>query len=108
MNVSSMVIKTAPDSMSNVMESLKDAGLCDIHFHDLGRIIVTIEGESIGEEMQRMKAIQNMPGVLSAELAYSYSEHEIQKAMEQLKTAGAVPEILHRDAADANETGGGS
>jgi len=95
MNVSGIVVKTAPAKMVRVMEMMKDSGLCEIHFHDeLGKIIVTVEGETIGEEMVKMRALQNIPDVLSVDLAYSYSEKEMQEALELIKTAAAVPEML--------------
>jgi len=106
MNVSSIVVKTAPEKMTRVMEILKDSGLCEIHFHDeLGKLIVTIEGETISEEMMKMKTIQDMPDVLSADLAYSYSEKEMQEAMEQMKNAVAVPEMLKTDVAASDDHG---
>jgi len=106
MNVSSIVVKTAPEKMTRLMEILKDSGLCEIHFHDeLGKLIVTIEGETISEEMMKMKTIQDMPDVLSADLAYSYSEKEMQEAMEQMKNAVAVPEMLKTDVAASDDHG---
>ena len=108
MNVSGIVVKTAPEKMTVVMKSMKDSGLCEIHFHDeLGKIIVTIEGETISEEMMKMKTLQSMPDVLSADLAYSYSENEMQEALKQIKNAVAVPEMLKTDfpASDGHGTG---
>ena len=108
MNISSIVVKTAPEKILQVMETMKDSDLCEIHFHDdLGKIIVTIEGETISEEMRKMKALQSMPGVISADLAYSYSENEMQEALKQIKNAVAVPEMLKTDvpASDGHGTG---
>jgi nitrate reductase NapD len=104
MNISSIVVRTAPENLEKVMGGLKDSGLCEIHFHDaLGKIVVTIEGEGINEEMQRMKFIQNMQDVLSADLAYSYSEKEIQETIEQMKKTGTVPEMLKTEASGADQ-----
>jgi nitrate reductase NapD len=98
MNISSIVVKTAPEKMTGVMENLKKSGLCEVHFHDqTGKIIVTLEGENISEEMKKMKAILNMKGVLSADLAYSYSENEMLETIECMKTADAVPAMLKED-----------
>ncbi|MFZ2196108.1 MAG: chaperone NapD [Thermodesulfovibrionales bacterium] len=106
MNVSGIVVKTAPEKMAIVMESMRDSGLCEIHFHDeLGKIIVTIEGETISEEMMKMKTLQSMPDVLSADLAYSYSENEMQEALKQIKNAVAVPEMLKTDISASDERG---
>jgi nitrate reductase NapD len=104
MNVSSIVIKTSPEKLNGVMAILKDSALCEIHFHDKsGKVIVTIEGENISEEMKKMKTIQNMPDVLSADLVYSYSENEMLETVEQMKTADAVPEMLRDGSPGADD-----
>ncbi len=81
MNVSSIVIKTSPEHLKNVLESLNSSDFCEIHFHDeLGRIIVTIEGVNVGEEMKKLKLLKKTDRVLSAEMVYSYNEGELEKA----------------------------
>ena len=75
MNVSSHVIKVAPKDLETAIGSLRQSGLCDVFFHDAqGTIVVTIEGKDVGEEMDKMRAIQKMPFVISAALAYCYNE----------------------------------
>jgi nitrate reductase NapD len=106
MNISSIVVKTGPEKMTGLVESLKNSGLCEVHFHDqTGKIIVTIEGENISEEMKKMKAIQNMPDVLSADLAYSYSENEMLETIECMKTADVVPAMLKEGVPDRDDSG---
>jgi periplasmic nitrate reductase NapD len=77
MNISSIVVRTAPENLQSVLCSLRFSGLCDVYFHDeTGKIVVTIEGEDIEEEVQKMKALLDIPKVLCANLAYSYCEFE--------------------------------
>ena len=97
MNVSSLVVKTAPEHLDEVMDALKTGGLSEVHFHDqTGKIIVTIEGEDAGEEVKKMREIMNLPDVLSAELAYSYNENELDRAREKIDMAASdVPEALN-------------
>jgi nitrate reductase NapD len=96
MNVSSVVVRAKPEDFREVMENLRASGLCDVHFHDeKGRIVVTIEGEGLEEEMKKMKALMGMPKVLSADLMYAYSEDELPEALEKLKEgADSVPDVL--------------
>lgn len=96
MNISGIVVRTAPENVDEVIENLRATGLCDIHFNDpAGKIIVTVEGRDISEEMRKMKEIMAVPGVLCANLAYTYSEEETQNALELIKdSARAVPEAL--------------
>ncbi|WP_457642288.1 chaperone NapD [Persephonella sp.] len=107
MNISSVVIMTKPEHIQEVLESLEESGLCDIHFHDeKGRIIVTIEGEDVYEETFKLKAIQEIPHVMSAEMSFSYSEEELQKAInefERVQKEQEVPEILENENIRAEE-----
>jgi nitrate reductase NapD len=96
MNVSSVVVRTKPEDLREVMDSLRASALCDVYFHDeKGRVVVTIEGRSHEEEMKKMKALMQIPKVLSADLMYAYSEDELPEALEQLKgDADSVPDVL--------------
>ncbi len=89
MNISSLVIKAAPGKAEAVLEELRASGLCDVHFHDgQGRIVTTIEGRDIDEEMEKLKAIQGMPSVVAAHLAYAYSEDELARDMDRITASG--------------------
>jgi periplasmic nitrate reductase NapD len=96
MNVSSHVIKVAPENLDTAVDSLKQSGLCDVFFHDpQGTIVVTVEGRDIGEEMDKMKEIQKLPFVLSVALAYCYNETgQNEAALETPREDGAVPDAL--------------
>ena len=82
MNVSSIVVKTTVEYLQNVIDNINLLDLCEVHFYDTdGKIVVTIEGESIDEQMEKLKQIQGIPSVYSANLAYTYCEDELTKAM---------------------------
>ena len=56
MNISSIVVQTNPNFTEGVVELLKSSDYCDYHFHDeKGRIIVTIEGEGVEEEIAQTR-----------------------------------------------------
>jgi len=97
MNISSAVIITEPEHTEEVLQSLEESGLCEIYFHDdKGRIIIIIEGEDVNEETFKLKQIQMLPHVLSANMVYSYSEEEWESAAEYLqKLSNDIPEILN-------------
>ena len=98
MNISSIVIRCNPKNVEDVKKRVQESGMCDIHLVDeRGYIIVTIEGEGIDEEVFKMKAIQNIPGVIAADMIYSYSEEELDKARENFEMQNPVPEILEKD-----------
>ena len=75
MNISSAVIKTRPENLEAVQAALAGSGLCDIHFADeLGRIVVSIEGDDDADESAKLKQIASLPGVASADFAYTYRD----------------------------------
>lgn len=98
MNISSIVVQTRPEFLEKVVEDLKKCGVCDYHMHDeIGRIIVTIEGESVSEELKKLKVIESIPHVASADMQMAYSEDELNEHMDVLENADAVPHMLYDD-----------
>jgi nitrate reductase NapD len=95
-NVSSLVITTAPEHVGKAVEALGATGICEVFLHDAsGRIIVTIEGKDVSEEMRKLKVIQGLPNIIAADLVYSYSEHEVMEDLRILDTnVDPVPEAL--------------
>ena len=93
MNVSSIVVKTTAEHLQEVMDNINAVEFCEVHFSDSdGRIVVTIEGESIEEQMERMKKIQSMAHVYCASLSYSYCEEELAPALDRIRN-GIKPAI---------------
>lgn len=73
-----MVVMTLPENLEAVLAELERSQLCEVFLSDQsGKIIVTIEADEVRGGMQKMGEIQNLPHVLSVQLAYSYyEEHE--------------------------------
>ena len=96
MNISSIVVKTLPKHINEVVESLKNCDVCDYHMHDeLGRIIITIEGKGVAEELKKLKVIEAIPHVMSADMQMAYSEDELSSHLEVLENSDAVPKVLN-------------
>ena len=77
MNISSIVVKTLPEHLEAVKSGLEKSGLCDLHFSDeLGRIIITVEGDENADETAKLKEIQQLPHVASADFSYTYTDDE--------------------------------
>ena len=95
MNVSSIVVKTDQEHLQEVMDNINEIDLCEVHIFDSeGKIVVTIEGKNIDDQMERMKKIQKIPFVHGADLSYSYTEDETLAGLEQIKNSCDVPEGL--------------
>ena len=96
MNISSIIVQTLPKYIDEVVESLKNCDVCDYHMHDeKGRIIITIEGEGVQEELKKLKVIEAIPYVMSADMQMAYSEEELNSHLEVLENADAVPKVLN-------------
>ena len=103
MNISSIVVQTLPKHINEVVESLKNCDVFDYHMHDeLGRIIITIEGTGVQEELKKLKVIEGIPHVMSADMQMAYSEDELSSHMEVLENADVVPKVLNDNTVEAS------
>jgi nitrate reductase NapD len=85
LNVSGIVVKTTKDHMQEVIDRINSVDCCEVHFSDSsGKIVVTIEGESINDQMETFKRIQGLPFVFSAGLSFSYCEDELIKSLGEI------------------------
>jgi len=104
MNVSSIVVQTIPKFLDEVVEALKNTPECDYHFHDeKGRIIITIEGAGVSEELEKLHVIEAIPHVIAADMQMAYSEDELDRHMEVINGADAVPKMLNDDDLDPRD-----
>lgn len=104
MNISSIVVQTVPKYLDEVVQSLKDCEVCDYHLHDeKGRIIITIEGEGVKEELEKLHVIEAIPHVIAADMQMAYSEDELDENMEVLNNSDLVPKILNDDTVSAGD-----
>ena len=104
MNISSIVVQTVPKYLEEVVQSIKDCEACDYHMHDeKGRIIITIEGESVSEELQKLSIIEAIPHVVAADMQMAYSEDELDAHMEVINNADVVPKILQDENVDVKD-----
>ena len=98
-NISSIVIQANAAHIEEVVNVCKQSDFCDYHFHDAskGKIIVTIEGDGISEEMEKLKKIQVIPHVICADMMMAYSEDELDEERAKLDASGVIPPILNDD-----------
>ncbi|WP_324172560.1 chaperone NapD [Sulfurimonas sp.] len=104
MNISSIVVKTVPKFLDEVVQSLKDCEVCDYHMHDeQGRIIITLEGSGVEEELKKLRVIEAIPHVITADMQMAYSEDELNAHMEVLENADVVPKMLNDEDLDPKD-----
>jgi nitrate reductase NapD len=105
MNISSVVVQVLPKYIDDVLEVLQNADFCEYHFHDkdMGKIIVTVEGESVDDEIRNLKIVQSLEHVISAEMMMSYSEEELDREIQKLNEQDPVPAMLNDDSIRAED-----
>ena len=104
MNISSIVVQCLPEYVEEVVESLKNTPECDYHLHDeKGKIIITIEGEGVSEELTKLRVIEAIPHVIAADMQMAYSEDELDEHMEVINNRDVVPKILNEDDVDVDK-----
>ena len=105
MNVSSIIVKTVPKFLDEVVASVKAYEGCDYHLHDeKGRVIITIEGEDTAQEMKKLKIIQELPHVIAADMHYAYSEDELNEERDKLEVNGtSMPAWLNDENANFDD-----
>ena len=104
MNISSIVIQCTSKHFDEVKEWCEKSELCDFHFGDKekGKIIVTIEGAGVGEEIKKLVKIQEQPHVIAADMMMSYQE-ELDEEIRKLNEADLVPSVLNDNDIDVRD-----
>jgi len=101
MNVSSIVVQTLPENVESVIESLKNSGVCDYHLHDpKGKIIVTIEGKDVEEDIVKLVAIQGLPNIIAADMMMTYQEDQLDAEIKSLEEDPTIPSMLNEEILD--------
>lgn len=101
MNVSSIVVQTLPENVESVIESLKNSGICDYHLHDpKGKIIVTIEGKDVEEDIVKLVALQDLPNIIAADMMMTYQEDQLDAEIKSLEDDPTIPSMLNEEILD--------
>lgn len=96
MNISGILVQVKPENIEKVINSIKTTDFCEYHMHDeKGRIIVTIEGEGVEEEIGKLKQLQRVEGVIAADMMYAYAEDELDKIRAELDKNKDLPGWLN-------------
>ena len=98
MNVSSIVVQARSEHIDGLVETFKNEAYVDYHLHDKekGKIIVTVEGEGVEEEIEKLIKIQQTPNVMAADMMMTYQE-ELEQERAKLEFSDPVPEMLNDD-----------
>jgi len=105
MNISSIVVQAPSDNIDDLVKLFTEADYCDYHFHDKerGKIILTIEGKDVGEEIKKLVKIQELPQVMAADMMQTYQEDQLDEEIKHLNEQDFVPDVLKREDIDIRD-----
>lgn len=97
MNISGILVVTAPEHTGYVIEQLENLTGIDIHYSDTeaGRIVITQEAVSISAEVDGLKRIRALPHIILAEMSCHYFE-------EDRELVDAIPPELDDEALESS------
>jgi nitrate reductase NapD len=95
MNISSIIVKVLPSNFEEVVVEIEKSGVGEIFFkeRDKGIIIVVIEGKNVEEEIEKVRVLEALPKVISADMHMSYCEEELQEMQKDIDFQKAVEEV---------------
>ena len=99
MNVSGILVVTPVAALDATVAALDGLPGVDVHHTDprTGRIIVTQEARSVGEEVEGLERIKALPDVILAEMVHHHFEddrrliEEIPSELQSERPAGVPP-----------------
>jgi len=105
MNVSSIVVQALPKNIDELVDFFKKAEYVDYHLHDKekGKIIVTVEGKGVEEEIEKLVKIQRLPHVIAADMMMTYQEDELDAEVKRLEAENPVPDVLKDEDIDVKD-----
>lgn len=103
MNISSAIVLVQDQSKLSIIEKIGNLNGCDIHLSESNKLIVTIEAENTDGESKIMKEVQQISGVLSVNMVYSYSENELDQIRKNLDNAQDIPDWLNDETVTAKK-----
>lgn len=74
MNLSGIAVSLKPQSFNDTLDRLEELPGVEIHYQDptSARVVVVQEADGVDAEVEGLKRIKSVPGVVVAELVYHY------------------------------------
>ncbi len=77
--ISGVVVASRPKHLVALSEAVEAFPWADVFYSDpAGRLVVTVEADGVGDSIERLEVLQQLPSVLSVSLAeYWLEENEM-------------------------------
>ena len=78
MNISGILVIVSPQRVDSMVDQLKEMDGIDVHHIEAatGRIVITQEAATISDEVDGLKRIRALPGIILAEMSYHNFEED--------------------------------
>jgi nitrate reductase NapD len=78
MNISGILVIVSPQRVDSMVDHLNGMDGIDVHHIEAatGRIVITQEAATISDEVDGLKRMQALPGIILAEMSYHYFEED--------------------------------
>ena len=101
MNISGILVIVSPQRVDSMVTELNQMDGIDVHHIDAasGRIVITREAESISAEVEGLKRIRALPGIILAEMSYHNFEDDqelVDAIPADLDDEANIPEYLNK------------
>ena len=92
MNISGILVIVSPQRVESMVDHLNGLDGIDVHHVEAvtGRIVITQEAETIHDEVDGLKRIRALPGIILAEMSYHNFEDDSE-------LVDAIPKDLDDD-----------
>ena len=74
LNICGCLVQTAPDRTASVIAALNATEGSEVHAHDKGRIVVTVEDTQTRRASDLIMDMHQIPGVIGVTLTYHHFE----------------------------------
>jgi len=98
MNISGILVIVTPERVESMVDHLNGMDGIDVHHIEAatGRIVITQEAENINAEVDGLKRIRALPGIILAEMSY----HNVEDDHELIDTLPADLDKENLDSAN--------
>ncbi len=80
LNICGCLVQSMPDRTEAVCAAIAARDGCEVHAHDKGRIVITVEDTDTASAADRIMDLHQIPGVIGIALSYHHFEAPTQAA----------------------------
>ncbi len=92
MNLSGILVLARPENLPAVVAALDALPGVEVHQQDAqGRLVVVLEADGVRAEVDGLRRIKTVPGVLMAEMVFHYFEDDGESLSELPPEIAALP-----------------